>query len=67
MKRAITNEQKREIIERLYAVWIKEDYNHLRLGQLMEIVNIWKPNVISDSNLFYFEDYDLIEELENED
>ncbi len=60
-KRAITNEQKREIIERLYNAWIKEP--DLRLGQLLHnelITNEYVSNI----PLFYVEDYDLVEQLE---
>jgi hypothetical protein len=56
-KRAITDEHKREILERLYRAWHK---NHqLRLGQL-----IW--NKVDRGDLFYVEDEDFIKALEGD-
>lgn len=54
-KRAVTEEQKREIIERLYMVWLKEP--EWRLSQL-----IW--NTFQGSDFFYVEDKAFIEYLE---
>lgn len=53
--RAITDQQKRVIIERLYAVWIKNP--ELRLGQL-----IW--NGMKEHDLFFEEDVYFVELLE---
>lgn len=52
--RAITNEQKREVIESLYALWIKNP--ELRLGQL-----IW--NGMKEHDLFFEEDECFVEIL----
>ena len=52
--RAHTDEQKREVIERLYRLWVK--CPSLRLGQL--IINCF------DMDFYYTEDFDLIETLE---
>lgn len=57
-KRAITEEQKREIIEAIYQIWISGNNHYLRLGQMLEIA---KGNISND--LFYIEDYDLVEKL----
>jgi len=48
---AQTPEQKREIIERLYQIWIQHPQQ--RLGQLVSI-----------SGRYYRSDYNLIEEIE---
>lgn len=54
--RALTSMQKREIIERLYLVWV--NYNQLRLGQLIE-------NALGDlDELYNIEDYELVEQVE---
>ncbi len=57
-KRAITPEQKREIIEQLYAIWCRVP--ELRLGQLVYInsTHLKKPG------LFYIEDVDFIKLLD---
>jgi hypothetical protein len=54
-KRAITSQQKHEIIDRLFTVWINNP--DLRLAQLISIV-------FGPQDLFYVEDYDFIKELE---
>jgi hypothetical protein len=54
-KRALTDQHKREIIERLYQVWLKND--QLRLSQL-----IW--NRFGEFDFFYVEDEDFIKALE---
>ena len=51
--RATTHEQKRELIEQVYALWCA--HPELRLGQLLN-------NVSSD--LYYKEDFPLVETLE---
>lgn len=69
-RRAITIEQKREIIVRLYRVWCTGDNKHLRLGQLLAIVfeEAEMDMKTGESKhfmcLFSKEDYDLIEEIE---
>jgi len=55
--RAKTDEQKREIVDRLYAVWVKNP--DLRFGQL-----IWNGYGNIESNLFYVEDRELISSME---
>ena len=55
--RAETPEQKREVIERLYAAWLQAPL--LRLGQLIENRVVRKPV------LFYVEDFQLVEQVEN--
>ncbi len=54
-KRAITPEHKREIVERLLALWLKQP--ELRLGQMIY-------NNIEEPELFYMEDADFIEALD---
>jgi hypothetical protein len=57
-KRATEKEQKKEILNRFYKLWIK--FPHLRFGQVI-------GNVIRQENqLYYIEDYPLIEKLEQE-
>lgn len=56
-KRAITPEQKRQIIEQLYSIWLKNP--QLRLGQL-----IW--NKFGHMDFFFVEDTDFIQGLEEE-
>lgn len=51
--RAWSPEQKREILDALYKCWLMQP--ELRLGQLL--LNA------AESNLYYIEDYDLIEGL----
>jgi len=53
--RAITNQKKREVLDRLYNAWISVP--EFRLGQMLH-------NKFED-RLFYIEDYELIEELED--
>lgn len=55
-KRAITPEDKKIIIDRLYACWLKIPDE--RLGQL-----IW--NSYGRHDFFYVEDEDFVEHLEN--
>lgn len=49
--RALTDEQKREVIERLYQIWLH--HPELRLGQLLSI-----------GDIYYIEDFDLVNRLE---
>lgn len=49
--RALTDEQKRDVIERLYQIWLH--HSELRLGQLLSI-----------GDLYYIEDFDLVNRLE---
>jgi len=56
--RAYTNAEKRQIVERLLVAW--KESKGMRLGQLIS-------NAISEKNsfgLFYREDMDLIEDVE---
>lgn len=53
--RAITPEQKRFIIERLYAAWLV--FPRLRLGQLIELSN--------PDEIYYKEDYSLLSDIED--
>lgn len=54
--RAVTPHDKREIIERLAAVW--EKHPSLRLGQLL-------MNVCEGASLYVIEDYPLMKKVEN--
>ena len=54
LKRADTPEQKREIIEELFKIWMK--YPELRFCQLIQ-------NVEHYGTLYYMEDYDLLRVL----
>lgn len=54
-KRACSPQQKKEIMERLYAVWINNP--ELRLGQLLY-------NAFPNVDIFYIEDEDFIQKLE---
>ena len=60
-RRAITPEQKRLVMERVLAAW--NESPQLRLGQLIDGVIHWckKPG----PDLYYIEDTDLAELLEN--
>lgn len=53
--RALTDEQKRAVMERLLAAWQKRPA--LRLGQMLEAAN-------GIGNLFYREDEDLVQDVE---
>lgn len=57
--RAITPEQKREVIERIYNAWLKAPQQ--RLGQLISNAT-YNKNTIKD--IFYVEDEDLAEKIE---
>ena len=54
-RRAMTPQQKRDIIERLLSLW--EDNPDLRLGQLIS-------NTEGQANQFYLEDYQFMDMLE---
>jgi len=54
--RAESTEDKKAIISRLYIAWLKKP--QLRLGQLLEV------SIPSDRDLFYVEDYELINLVE---
>ncbi len=56
--RAYTPEQKKQILQRLYSVWLS--YPHMRLGQLIH-------NAVDGSGqaLFYIEDEPLIKACED--
>lgn len=57
-RRALTPEQKKEILDRLLKLWLSGDNHYLRLGQLVN-------NYLHEGDrLYHIEDYDLIEELE---
>lgn len=57
--RARTDEQKRAIIERLYALWTRDDrMRQLRLGQLI-------IDGTSGQDFFYSEDEPFLAELES--
>lgn len=65
--RAITVEQKRQVIESLFNLWIK--YPELRLGQLIEncITKLSNTNDKpgwSDPPLYFIEDFDLFERVD---
>ena len=62
--RANTIKQKQEVIKRLLDLWIT--YPELRLGQLIENVcgNNGYDGYNDIHNLYFVEDYDLIETLE---
>ena len=58
MNRALTPDQKREVVERLLRAWLKAPTE--RLGQL--IVNALPHKLQGDP--FYVEDFDLVEAIE---
>jgi hypothetical protein len=53
-KRATTDEEKREIVERLYKLWTHEKF--MRLSQLM--LNVYRQD------FYHVEDYDFLDTLE---
>lgn len=57
--RAITEEQKKEVLEKIFQFWIK--YPEMRLGQLIENARLY---IDEGKDLFYIEDYALIEILD---
>ena len=54
--RALTPNQKRSIIEQIYAIWLANPY--MRLGQLLNIAAV-NGNV----DLYYVEDFDLLDKM----
>lgn len=58
MKRALTAQHKKQIIDRLYGAWLKNP--ELRLSQM-----IW--NKVSTIDFFFIEDEDFIKILEQND
>jgi hypothetical protein len=54
--RAVTDRQKEEVIHKLFRLWLQMPY--LRLGQLI-------GNAVEESQLYYLEDYELLERLED--
>lgn len=58
-RRAITPEAKRELVERLLALWL--EWPALRLGQL--IMNTMRP---THAQLYNIEDHDLVSKLEKD-
>lgn len=54
--RAVTEKQKREVLEELLLHWLQKP--ELRLGQMISNAVAGDP--------FYIEDYDLIRRIENE-
>lgn len=61
--RAYTDEQKRAIIDRLYEVWVANP--ELRLGQLIINAVYWGHSELSTSRLFYREDEQIAQDLED--
>ena len=61
-RRAIDDEEKREIIERLYQLWTWRGNRFLRLGQL--IGNVYHSTDHGGVTLYYEEDYPLLDILE---
>ena len=55
-KRATTPEQKRSVIEQIYAAWLA--HPQLRLGQLV-------CNLSPEADPFNIEDFDLVDEITN--
>lgn len=52
--RAITEEQKKEVLEKIFQLWMK--YPEMRLGQLIENARLYTGE---GKDLFYIEDYPL--------
>jgi len=59
-RRALDDEEKREIIERLYQLWTR--HPAMRLGQL--IGNVYHSNDRGGLHLYYEEDFPLLDSLE---
>jgi hypothetical protein len=55
-ERAVTPEQKRAVVERLYAAWLKVP--NLRLGQLI-------ANAVDGGEIFYVPDGGLADDVES--
>jgi hypothetical protein len=57
--RAITPEQKREVLDRLFIIWSERRFESMRLGQLIvNAVRCYAPDV------FYREDFALMRDVE---
>lgn len=56
--RAHTDEEKREVVERLLAAWKTPKGRHLRLGQLIANAGVREPFYVEDAELA-----DLVERL----
>ncbi len=61
-RRAIDDAEKREIVERLYALWTTGNLRFMRLGQL--IGNVYHSTDSGGVALYYAEDYPLLEKME---
>lgn len=61
-RRAVDDAEKREILDRLYALWTTGPCRFLRLGQL--IGNVYHSTDNGGVALYYEEDYPLLDELE---
>lgn len=59
--RAFTDEQKRAVLERIYASWVAKP--DMRLGQLI-VAALPAVNAKLDTTLFYIEDEKLVAALE---
>jgi hypothetical protein len=59
-KRAMTAKEKKDVMKRLYKLWLQNP--ELRLAQLIE--NVYH-HAGPDHCIFHKEDFDFIEELEN--
>jgi len=57
-KRALTDEDKKEVISEVLEIWKK--YPKLRLGQLIENAVL---TILSETNLFFIEDSEFVEML----
>lgn len=57
-RRAVTDEQKRQIMDKFFHLWTRGDHRYLRFGQMI-------GNVIrTEGGLYNIEDFDLIDKLE---
>lgn len=61
-RRAVDDQEKREILERLYALWTAKGNRFLRLGQL--IGNVYHSTDRGGTTLYYEEDFPLLDILE---
>ncbi len=55
--RALTDEQKREVLDRIYTAWAGDRMRAWRLGQLI-------ANVCGTRSVFHVEDFDLVDLVE---
>ena len=56
--RALTEEQKKEVLAKLLECWMQ--CPEMRLGQLIENARIWHRINDESPDLFYIEDYKLV-------